>query len=71
MIKIEISSERIKHTVEREDINPETSLDDLINILFISGYDISDIEIAIISLADKLENKHKNDKETIQNSRSL
>ena len=59
MIKIEIHKDGAKTTLERENIEPIDALDDLMNLLFVTGSEIDSIEKAIIDFADKLKNKHK------------
>ena len=71
MIKIEIHKDGLKTTLERETIDPVEALDDLMNLLFVSGFEISSVEKAIIDCAEKLKNNHKNDTQTLQNTRSL
>ena len=71
MIKIEIHKDGAKTTLERENIEPIDALDDLVNLLFVTGSEIDSIEKAIIDFADKLKNKHKNETQTLQNTRSL
>lgn len=71
MIKIEIHKDGAKTTLERENIEPIEALDDLMNLLFVSGFEINAVEKAIIDCADKLKNNHKNDTKTFQNTCSL
>ena len=71
MIKIEIATEGGKLTLERENIDPVEALDDLMNLLFISGFEIDSVEKAILDCAEKLKNNHKNDTKTVQNTCSL
>jgi hypothetical protein len=71
MIKIEISTGGGKLTLERENIEPVEALDDLMNLLFVSGFEINSVEEAIIDCAEKIKNNHKNDTKTVQNTCSL
>jgi hypothetical protein len=71
MIKIEIVKDGVKTTLERENIEPIEALDDLLNLLFVTGFDLEPIEKAILDFSEKLKNNHKNDTQTFQNTRSL
>ena len=71
MIKIEIVKDGVKTTLERENIEPIEALDDLLNLLFVMGFELETIEKAIIDFSEKLKNNHKNDTQTFQNTRSL
>jgi hypothetical protein len=71
MIKIEIVKDGVKTTLERENIEPIEALDDLLNLLFVTGFELETIEKAIIDFSEKLKNNHKNDTQTFQNTRSL
>jgi hypothetical protein len=71
MIKIEIVKDGVKTTLEREKVEPIEALDDLLNLLFVAGFELETIEKAILEFSGKLKNNHKNDTETFQNTRSL
>jgi archaellum component FlaD/FlaE len=71
MIKIEIFKDGVKTTLEREKVEPLEALDDLLNLLFVTGFELENIEKAILDFSEKLKNNHKNDTQTFQNTRSL
>lgn len=71
MIKIEIVKDGVKTTLERENIEPIEALDDLLNMLFVMGFELETIEKAIIDFSENLKNNHKNDTKAFQNTRSL
>jgi archaellum component FlaD/FlaE len=71
MIKIEIVKDGVKTTLEREKVEPLEALDDLLNLLFVTRFEIENIEKAILDFSEKLKNNHKNDTQTFQNTRSL
>lgn len=66
MITIQIQLGEVKYIIERNNLEASQALDDLLNLLFISGVDLTAIEKALSSYK-KPENNHKNEK-TIQNS---
>ena len=56
MIKIEIVKDGVKTTLERENIEPIEALDDLLNLLFVMGFELETIEKAIIDFSENLKN---------------
>ena len=71
MIRIEIINEGSKTVIEREEIHPVTALDDLLNILFISGFELEDIREALQILTNPQKNNHKNESKDVQNTCSI
>jgi len=71
MMKIEITKEGVKHSVERENDDLSTSFQDFINLLFIVGYEPEDIEKLIEEIVKNTKQNHKNEPKTFQNTCSL
>jgi hypothetical protein len=71
MILIQIENDGVIHSTTREKIEPVNCLDDLINILFMAGYEIEDIQKAILETAEHIKNNHKNEPKTIPNTCSI
>ena len=71
-MKIEITSNNGKYAVERKSFDAETAFDDFLNLLFISGVDIKELEEIIKIGNERFKNNHKtNESKTIQNSSHL
>ena len=71
MILIQIETDGVIHSTTREKIDPVHSLDDLMNLLFVAGYEIEDIQKAIVETAEHIKNNHKNESKTIPNTCSI
>lgn len=71
MILIQIETDGVIHSTTREKIEPVDCLDDLINLLFVAGYEIDDIQKAILETAEHIKNNHKNESKTIPNTCSI
>lgn len=71
MILIQIENDGVIHTTTREKIDPVNCLDDLINILFVSGFEIEDVQKAILETAEQIKKNHKNESKTIPNTCSI
>jgi hypothetical protein len=71
MILIQIETDGVIHSTTREKIDPVHSLDDLMNLLFVAGYDLDEIQKAILETAEQIKNNHKNESKTIPNTCSI
>ena len=69
-MKIEITKDGSKYVVERETFDAETAFDDFLNLLFISGVDIEDLQ-KIIETGKIKQNHKKDESKRIQNSSHL
>ena len=58
-MKIEITKDGSKYVVERKNFDAETAFDDFLNLLFIAGIDIEDLQKIIKS--EKVKQNHKKD----------
>lgn len=65
-MKIEITKDGSKYVVERETFDAETAFDDFLNLLFISGVDIEDLQ-KIIETGKIKQNHKKNEPKRVQN----
>lgn len=71
-MKIEITSNNGKYAVERKSFDAETAFDDFLNLLFISGVDIKELETIIKIGNERFKKNHKtNESKTIQSSSHL
>jgi flagellar basal body rod protein FlgF len=70
-IRIEIDKDGAKSIIERNNVDVVTSFEDLMNLLFISGTDIKDLEAALLELSQEIQKNHKNDQQTNKNTRTL
>jgi len=68
MIKTQITIEGVTITMEREDINITSLLDDYINLMFLAGKDTIEIEKEILQVAEKIIKSHQNESETNKDS---
>ena len=67
MIKIEITKDGSKYVIERDSFDAEIAFDDFLNLLFISGVEIEDLQTIINAPNTKLKQNHKKDEpKTIQ-----
>ena len=71
MIRIEIERDGAKSIIERNNIDVVTSFEDLMNLLFISGTDIKDLEAALLELSHEIQKNHKNEQQANQHPRTL
>ena len=71
MLRIEIKSESSIHTIERTEFEPVQALDDLINLLYMSKYDITEIQKAVIEFAESIKKDHKNEAGKVQRTCSI
>jgi len=60
-MKIEITLHNNKYVVERESFDVETAFDDFLNLLFIAGVDIQELEKITTISSDKIKQNHKKD----------
>jgi len=58
-MKIEITKDGSKYVIERETFDAETAFDDFLNLLFISGVEIEDLQTIINTSSNKLKENHK------------
>ncbi len=65
-MRIEITINGSKYLVERESFDAETAFDDFLNLLFISGVEVEDLE-KIINLASKKTVKENHKKDELKN----
>ena len=71
-MKIEITKDNTKYSVEREEFEAETALDDFLNLLFISGTELTELEKILKLLNNKQQENHKKDEsKTIQGFSNL
>jgi len=71
MILIQIENDGVIHSTTREKVDPVNCLDDLINILFVSGLDIEEVQKAILETAEQIKKNHKNEPKTNTNTCSI
>jgi hypothetical protein len=61
-MKIEITINSSKYVVERESFDAETAFDDFLNLLFISGVEVEELQKIInLSLKKTVKENHKKD----------
>lgn len=60
-MKIEITLHNNKYVVERESFDVEIAFDDFLNLLFIAGVDIQELEKITTISSDKIKQNHKKD----------
>jgi hypothetical protein len=66
-MKIQIIRDNTTYSVEREEFDAELAFDDFLNLLFISGTELQDLENLINILNEKSKQNHKKDEsKTIQ-----
>lgn len=71
-MKIEITINGNKYVVERTTFDVEVAFDDFLNLLFISGVDIQELEKITTLASEKTKNNHKKDEsKNLQNSCNL
>ena len=58
-MKIEITKDGSKYVIERETFDAEIAFDDFLNLLFISGVEIEDLQKIINTSSNKLKENHK------------
>ena len=58
-MKIEITLNSNKYVIERESFDVEIAFDDFLNLLFIAGVDIKELEKIIAITPDKAQKNHK------------
>jgi hypothetical protein len=58
-MKIEITLNSNKYVIERETFDVETAFDDFLNLLFIAGVDIQELEKIIAITPYKAKKNHK------------
>lgn len=71
MIRIEIIRNGARNIIERDEVDVITSMEDLMNLLFISGTDIHELEESFVTISQDIKNKHKNEQQANQNPRTL
>lgn len=69
-MKIEITLHGSKYVVEREKFKAETAFDDFLNLLFIAGVEVEDLQ-KIIETSKTKQNHKKDESKRIQNSSHL
>lgn len=70
-IRIEIRKNGATNTIERDGVDPTTSIEDLMNLLFISGTDIHELEESLITISQEIKNKHKNEHKANKNPSTM
>ena len=65
-MKIEITINNSKYVVERESFDAEIAFDDFLNLLFISGVEVEELE-KIINIASKKIVKENHKKDELKN----
>ena len=60
-MKIEITLNSNKYVIERESFDVEIAFDDFLNLLFIAGVDIQELEKITTITPDKSKKNHKKD----------
>ena len=60
-MKIEITLNSNKYVIERESFDVEIAFDDFLNLLFIAGVDIQELEKITTITPDKSKQNHKKD----------
>jgi hypothetical protein len=69
MIKMQLNIQGVTITMERDDSNISSLLDDYINLMFLAGKDTIEIEKEILLAAEKIIKSHqKNESTTNQDS---
>jgi hypothetical protein len=70
-IRIEIRKNGATNTIERDGVDATTSIEDLMNLLFISGTDIHELEESLITISQEIKNKHKNEHQANKNPSTM
>ncbi len=71
-MKIEITLNSNKYVIERESFDVEIAFDDFLNLLFIAGVDIQELEKITTITPDKAKKNHKKDEsKNLQNTCNL
>lgn len=71
-MKIEITINDNKYVVERTSFDIEVAFDDFLNLLFISGVDIQELQKITTLVSEKTKNNHKKDEsKNLQNTCNL
>lgn len=71
-MKIEITINGNKYVVERTSFDIEVAFDDFLNLLFISGVDIQELQKITTLAPEKTKNNHKKDEsKNLQNTCNL
>lgn len=66
-MKIQIIRDNTTYSIEREKFDAEEAFDDFLNLLFVSGTELKDLEDLINVLNEKSKQNHKKDEpKTIQ-----